>query len=382
MSELRPLRVVHVIESLGTGGAEVALTRLLPLLRQDGSEHIVAAVGPPWDLEPAFARLGIPTHRLSPNGDLVEASRGLARLVRGGRYDLANAHLFYAELVTASVHAAGVLARASVTFHNFGYDVWRPETPRAAVRVALHRGLISPHFDARSAVCLGAALSYGRWLEVPPGQVLPLPLPSEPAPVEGPDATRARHGLPDGPILLMVGRLSWEKAHDVAVAALGLCPQGSADGELPTLVLAGDGPLRDELEARVASVGLQSRVRFLGPLTSRDVRALYGVATLLLLPSRTEALPLVAMEAMAAGVPVLAARTGGIPELVTHAETGWLVSPDRPDELASAIVHLLAHPELRRDLAEGAKRHVERAYGAARVTRCWTDYLETAAGRP
>jgi glycosyltransferase involved in cell wall biosynthesis len=118
---------------------------------------------------------------------------------------------------------------------------------------------------------------------------------------------------------------------------------------------AGDGAERAALEAQRAALGLDARVRFLGRVD--DVAELLAGADVCVMPSRHEGLGVAALEAMAAGVPVVASRVGGLPEAVVDGATGCLVAPDDASALADALGRLVADRDLRRALgAAGAAR--------------------------
>ena len=136
------------------------------------------------------------------------------------------------------------------------------------------------------------------------------------------------------------GRLSPEKGFGVLVrAAAQVCRQRSDVG----FVLFGEGPLRDRLQRDIAQLGLEGRFVLAG--FRSDLDALVPSLDLLVLPSFTEGLPNVILEAMAAAVPVVATAVGGTPEVVVDGVTGWLVSPGDVEALAAGIAEMLASPE-------------------------------------
>jgi glycosyltransferase involved in cell wall biosynthesis len=147
--------------------------------------------------------------------------------------------------------------------------------------------------------------------------------------------------VPDNRRLVCVGRLCREKAQGVLLDAVALLRQRGVDVEL---VLAGDGEARAKLERRIREYDLGDRVTITGWISSDEVRRLLRESRGLVLPSLMEALPVVLMEAMAMGRPVVSTYVGGIPELVRPGVDGWLVPASAVDELADAIEALMRTP--------------------------------------
>ena len=143
-----------------------------------------------------------------------------------------------------------------------------------------------------------------------------------------------------GPHMVAIGRLSEQKGFSLLVEAMALVAADLPDAHL---TLVGDGELRPQIEAAIARHGLASRITLTGWLDEARVRSALGAAQALVLPSFAEGLPVVIMEAMAAGRPVIATTIAGIPELVTP-ETGWLVPAGDADALAAAMHALAATP--------------------------------------
>jgi glycosyltransferase involved in cell wall biosynthesis len=132
------------------------------------------------------------------------------------------------------------------------------------------------------------------------------------------------------------------------------------------LVFAGTGDLLDELKTRVAAGPLAGRVRFLGHV--EDVASVYGAASIAVLPSHAETFGYSVLEAMACGLPVLATRVGGIPELVKDGETGFLVGAHNVDELAARLRHLALDPDLRATFGVAARQRAEARFSVSRMT--------------
>jgi glycosyltransferase involved in cell wall biosynthesis len=178
----------------------------------------------------------------------------------------------------------------------------------------------------------------------------------------------------EGPLrILNVARMAPPKGHAVlleAIAALDVPFQAA---------LVGDGPERPALEALASKLGLDDRVHFAGALPADQTLARYAEADVFCLPSFAEGLPVVFMEAMAAGVPVIASRTSGTPELVEDGVTGLLVEPGRPEEVALALVRMAGDLELRRHLARAARERVDADYDLRANVRRLRDLLEPLA---
>ena len=173
--------------------------------------------------------------------------------------------------------------------------------------------------------------------------------------------------------LLFVGRLRIRKGVEVLLHALARLR------ERPPLWIAGDGEHREALERLARDLGLgESDVRFLGRASAGQVRELLGRAAVLVVPSIYEGMPLVVLEAMAAGRSVVASRVSGIPEVVLDGGTGWLVPPEDPEALASALAHALADPLEAARRGEAGRRRLEECYRPRHAAAIWENAIAAA----
>jgi glycosyltransferase involved in cell wall biosynthesis len=168
-----------------------------------------------------------------------------------------------------------------------------------------------------------------------------------------PPAPRPERSDDGPPLLLSVTRLKAPKDGLTLARALRQLEPGSYRA-----AIVGDGPDREDVAAELGDAG-----RLLGE--REDVSEQLAQADAFVLSSRSEGLPMAILEAMAAGLPVVATAVGGIPELVADGETGLLVPPGDPDALAAALRRLVADPELRRRLGEAARARVEERFSLA-----------------
>jgi glycosyltransferase involved in cell wall biosynthesis len=175
-------------------------------------------------------------------------------------------------------------------------------------------------------------------------------------------ALRQKLELADGArVILAVGRLSFEKGFLDLLRAFAAIHDGIGHSHL---LIAGDGPERARLEREIERLNVNGRVTLLGMVS--DAAPLYQLADLVVLPSATEGCPNVLLEAMVAGVPVVATRVGGVPEIVEDDRTALLARPHAIEELARAMRRLLLNRPLARRLASEARRHVAEHYTTTR----------------
>src|SRR5947207_2008811 len=167
--------------------------------------------------------------------------------------------------------------------------------------------------------------------------------------------------FPEPPLVLSVGRLINKKGFDVLIDACADLPELHFRCEI-----AGDGPVRQELQTRIARHNLRERVFLTGTKTQSEIAARLAEASAFALPSRVDSdgamdnLPTVIMEAMASALPIIATGVGGVPEMVRHGETGVLVPQNDAGAVAKAVRRLLENRALARELgARGRERCAE-----------------------
>lgn len=348
MSGERPLTILHVDPERALGGGERQVLGLLAHLRAGGHRQRLAA-DPRGRLAPLAAELGIPVDPLPIRNhlDLIGARRLRALLARD-RFDVVHFHTARAHALTAFLGSGGA---ARVVTRRMDYPLRGGWYTRRLYNAGVQAVL------AISAGVRAALVASG----VDPARIHLVPSGVEAerfaAAAALRAAARARLGLAaDAWVLAAVGALEARKGHTVLLDAL-------APLAVPSLVVvcAGEGGERDALTARTAALGLGATVRWLGRVN--DVAALLAAADVLVMPSRHEGLGVAALEAMAAGLPVIASRVGGLPEAVADGETGLLVPPGDPAALAAAIARLAADRPFARALGDA---------GAARVRARFT----------
>lgn len=173
-------------------------------------------------------------------------------------------------------------------------------------------------------------------------------------------AARQSLGISSAPVLVLVGRLEHEKGAQDAIEAVARLSDRRPP---PHLLLVGDGSRADDLQRQAADRGLGTQVHLLGRRGDADVAAVLGAADVALVPSRYEPFGLVALEAMAAGTPLVVSATGGLLDVVEDDVSGLVVPPADPVALARAVARLLDDGDLRQRLSKTASARVSAHFG-------------------
>ncbi|MEB3180834.1 MAG: glycosyltransferase family 1 protein [Nostocaceae cyanobacterium] len=175
---------------------------------------------------------------------------------------------------------------------------------------------------------------------------------------------RLSENNPDSPLLLYVGRLGAEKEIDRIKTILEAIPE-------TRLALVGDGPHRQALEKHFAG----TKTNFVGYLMGKELGSAFASADAFIFPSRTETLGLVLLEAMAAGCPVVAANSGGIPDIVTDGVNGYLFNPQDEQGAIAATIRLLEETQQRENIRQNARTEAER-WGWSAATHQLQSYYQ------
>jgi glycosyltransferase involved in cell wall biosynthesis len=362
----RPLRLLVAFQPLG-GGVAAHAGDLVRSLAARGYEIDVACPRSA-NVRPAFDSLErVRVHEIQPHREPALAdARSLATLLRlAGRVDVVHGHSAKAGFL---VRLAAMLRgrRGATVFTPHGWSWWAADGAEARLYLQLERlaarwcrSIVTISGAERAA---GLAARVGR-----PAQYRVIP--------NGIDLER--FGRPPEPVpgrVVFVTRLDPPKRVDLAVRALAEVRGTFPEAELQ---LVGDGSRRAEAERLVAALGVGDAVRFLG--VREDVPDILSRASCAVLASDYEGCPFAVLEAMAAGVPVVATAVGGLPELLEHGRTGLLVPPGDAAALAAALRQLLADPQRARRIGEAARAEARRRFSHERMIADLVDLYEEVA---
>jgi glycosyltransferase involved in cell wall biosynthesis len=371
------LRVHAIIDSLGRGGAEFLLADLAAVAPAAGIDLSVAHFE---EARPdgAISRLlerGITPTRI-PVSSLLDPRdvRSVRRHLRELRPDVVHTHLGTSDWVGGL--AARSLAMPVVsTVHVMDWERSARNDVKVALMAAIRRRcmarVIAVSDEARRW------LLEHRWARPEQAITVHNGIAAVARPGAGP-GIRLELGIAPGDlVVMMVSILRQAKGHDLGIEAIRAIRRIRPDVRL---VIVGDGPVRAELEAKAAS--LPGAVTFAGHRD--DVMEVLDAADVLLHPSRVDAFPGALLQALAAGVPVVASAVGGIPEIIKDGVDGVLTPPsDGPQALADALEPLLANAPRRRALALAGRarfeRHFTARHWATRMRRVYEQALAASA---
>jgi glycosyltransferase involved in cell wall biosynthesis len=338
--ERRRRRILWLIKGLGPGGAENLLVSLASVARHDRFDYRVAYIrGDKQHLAPTLESLGVRTKWLGASSRRWPVE--LSRLIRNSSIDVVHAHSpLMASLARIAVHSLPRDRRPLMVYteHNQWASFTAPTRILNALTLALNdktwavsedvRQSMWPRRRRQTSVLVHGIVAGERPADSVTGARLRI---------------RAELGIDDSPILVgTVANFRSQKDYPNLIAAVEL-----ARGLEPALrfVVVGQGPLEADIRAQVDDLGLNDVITILG--YRRDVTDILAACDLFALASRHEGLPVALMEALAAGLPVVATSVGGIPEAIQDGRQGYVVPPQRPDLLADSLVALARDPQKR-----------------------------------
>lgn len=357
------MHVLMAIAEMGSGGAETVVADLSSELLHSGNPVTIASAGG-WradELEHQGARIvELPLRERRPDRMAV-ATATLRRHVRKYPVTLVHAHNARATMVA---HLAsrwpGRRPPLLATMHGQA-----DPDHRSSVRILLRcADLVAPVSHDLAERLRYAGLPAARLAVVENAVRVPTS--------HSKGEARARLGLsPNAPVVLCAARLAPLKRHDLLLQAWRQMPAESV------LLLAGDGSRRNEIEGAVQQFGLQNSVRLLG--TRQDMDWLLAAADVAVLPSDREGLPMAVLEAMAAGVPMVASAVGAIPDLGPGAVE--LVAPGSVASLIEGLDRALHDRARRKELAEAGRRLAGKQFSAERMHREYYELYERLLAR-
>jgi glycosyltransferase involved in cell wall biosynthesis len=366
-----PITVLHCRASSGRFGPEQALDQVVPALVELDVRPQVLAIyrrpvgGPathPW-IAGARER-GLEAHQIADPGPLsLDVVRQLYSRVKSSRCDVLHTHDYKSNVLgglavrradhaipwVATVHLHTEASRRLRVYRALDLFLLRLADRVITVSREQRRLLLRRGVERRRLVLVPNVIDVAGFS----------------AGAGDPSAVRAELGVPvNAPLIGTVGRLAEQKGVDCFLEAARAVHAARPESRF---VIVGGGPLRRALEASAAALDLGGSADFVGYRT--DVASLMAACDIVVLPSRSEGLPLVLLEALALGRPVVATRVGGVPDAVRDDESAVLVEPGSATAIASAVLRLLDDPLLCARLGDAGRARVLKRFAPQQAAR-------------
>jgi glycosyltransferase involved in cell wall biosynthesis len=357
-------RILHLLSADDWGGTEVQVAELLRRAADGPVRHDLAVLEPRGELHRQLADEGLEVHALG--GGTPRAAMRLARVLRDGEWDVLEAYGFRAGIAARAALAVAGRRRPRLVMGVRGLHFAEAEDPDGArTRIVLTgerllRWTVAA-YDANSdgarRFLSGHGLPADRFTVIRNGV----------QPIAGVTAEAiAARAQRTPPVITCVARFVPRKQHDVLLRALAALRDRGLDAELR---LIGHGPTETAIRALAIDLGVADRVRFEGRRSQQEVVAYLLETDVFVLCSLWEGMPGSVLEAMAAGIPVVATRVSGTDETVVDGETGLLVAPGDADALAGALQQVLQDPAARVRMGRAGLERVQRDFGFDRLVQ-------------
>jgi glycosyltransferase involved in cell wall biosynthesis len=372
------IKVTHVVLSMDTGGMERVVLSLVREGLKLGQEVQVLCVEHAGTLAPEVERLGARVVALNKEPGLkLRALSECRKVLRSSRPDVLHAHqigaLFYTGYAARSL---GVSAIVHTEHGKHFEDVPRSTKWMAKAAASSAKRIFCVSQDIATAMeaygiapaskirYLANGIETGRYVST-----------------DGGAAGRASMGIPAGaPVIGTVANLREVKRQDVLVR--GFARVRAAERGEAHLLLVGDGPLRGDLERLAKELGVADRVHFAGHQSNPEL--FLAAMNIFSLTSRSEGMPLSILEAWAAGLPVVASRVGGLPELIEEGRTGLMFESGNDEALGVLFTELVRDAARARVMGEAGRELVRRRYDvsvmAGRYQECYMELLQGRTG--
>jgi glycosyltransferase involved in cell wall biosynthesis len=348
------------------GGIETAVINWLKTIDRSRFEPHLFCFANPGNTEESFVRAateaGLPITRIpwSRRKPVFRAARAMAREIEQRGIRILHCHNTYAQLVTIAA-ARLTPVKTITTLYVWGKFGWKRDVLQWLDRFSLR-------FLDRISVHCEATLQETIRRGVPARELRLLTCGfTEPVVIFDPQERRRRRAElgagPDDFVLINVARFWPEKAHDVLLHAFRSIHSARPHTRL---WIAGVGPLEPQIRALCSELDLDSAVRFLGFRT--DLPELLALADMMVHPSDMEGVPLAVCSGMAAGLPIVATRVGGLLDILRHDFSAILVEPRDPSSVSETVLRLMDDPARRESLGNAARRFIQDEYSLAAAT--------------
>lgn len=380
---LRPIKILHLIPTLLSGGAERQLANVVRGTAPGLFDHVVCVIDNAEFFGPGIREAGyrVNEFKISEKRPFLKAASRFRKAINTEKPDIIHSRLYDANIAArlATLFGAAIPIITSIELADYEPEIiriggWNPHKVRGLKAIdKLTASLAKPYYVPCSYFVKN---SYQRnfGIDESKTQVIYNCIDPQLLSASGEDLTRLRDELalpPDAFIYLNVGRLDPQKNHNLLFRAFR-----EVAGEVPNsyLLLAGVGRLEDELKQLAVALGIDKKTLFLGRRS--DIGALLELADVFVFPSFFEGHPVALLEAMFKSLPSISSRIEVFEEVIDEGETGLLVDPTSVDELKKAMVELYKNGSLRKLLAEKALSEARAKYDISVIIKQWEGFYQ------
>ena len=355
------VKIVYFITELSIGGAQTALYRLLKGMNRERYDlHVVCLYNGDSYIAEQIRALSIPVYDLGMDSKVrLDAFVRLFWYLKSDKPSILHTWMFHANIPGRLI---GRFARVPVIISSE-----RTMGQEGFIRRLFNRVTVSL-VDRVICVSRSVADFAAQTIKIPKSKLLVVPngiTLAEYDNLPGRESARAAFKLDAHAVIIgAIGRPRPVKGYEILLDAFARVALVDSTAHL---LFVGEGPSRLILKTKVSSLGLNERVTFLDDQI--DITRLLPAINLLAIPSLFEGMPNVALEAMAAGLPIIATSVGGTPEVVVDGKTGYLVPPRNPDALADAILKLLDNPDLCLRMGRAGRERVKKHFSIERTIK-------------
>lgn len=360
------MKIVWWIDHLGYGGSQKVLSGIIKGVSEIATSQAIVCLNDGVDLKllQQIEKLGVEV-RISNKWKLITGITLIQTWwwLRRNKYDVAVTFLYFSDVVGLFLSRLCGVSKliSSQESSNKHYTEWHCRLLRCSLKLA---NVIVQNSGSYSS-------EISRYIPVG-SDVRVIPNGLEFADYQcSVNESKIRHDLKlphDTCLIGSIGRLSREKGFDVLIDALGRLDQVNVH-----LLMIGDGNEKDQLEKQTEKLGLSDRVHMLGYRT--DIKELLNTLHVCVQPSRFEGMPIVILEAMAMGCPVVATTVGGVPQMIRDGVDGWLVPPQDSKRLAIAISNVLVDPIEAHKRTISARNRIVKEFSLGKQVAAWKEVL-------
>ncbi|MDO9464863.1 MAG: glycosyltransferase [bacterium] len=351
----KPVRILRIVPSLEMGGVERTLTSILPRLDKCQYKVYLCCLFKRDKLADIMESLGIPIikfrmrARLDFDGKYIAGILRLARLMKKMQIDIVHTHLYRANL--AGRIAAKLAGIPVIITNEHNIDSWKKFPQRLSDRVlaGITNKIIAVSDAVKDFYVKKIGISEDKIITIYNGVDI-----SKFQTYVNINKKREEFGIkPDEKIITIIGRLQQQKGHVYFLKAAQIIRKKKPNVKF---LVVGDGPLESQLKTASDDLGISKNVIFTG--LREDIPQILAMSDISVLTSLREGFSITVLESMAAGKPVVVTDVGGNSEVVKHGETGFIIPPQSPEDLALYSLNLINNQELAKKMGEEAEKRV------------------------